>query len=284
MDSGPGGNVVPMMSRTVCASLALVTSAVVSGSACVMSQDSLGDGSTAGTGGGDVDDPTATNGMSSTNGNSSATASGSGIATDATTTEDDGASDCMPKLDVGGVSGGCAATEDDGAADGMSSLDVSGLPGECTAIDHDTCFSAAVEACYGDGDWDEDQECIDAVQGCYPFGTTLIDPAVLIEACHDETAGCTSENSPGCGETFCECTVGAYPYDWNNCWHLVLLACDPDGGINCDGVLAECYPDATVPQAEQCRAQVIDDNNECSCPMCGVHEQCEDAVAECLGA
>ena len=81
--------------------------------------------------------------------------------------------------------------------------------------------------------------------------------------------------------------MGAYPYDWNNCWHLLLVGCSIAATSDCEAVLAGCYPAATVGEYEQCRQQVIENvgpEGECNCPRCGFHEQCEDALDTCLGA
>ncbi|MDC0668514.1 hypothetical protein [Nannocystis radixulma] len=164
------------------------------------------------------------------------------------------------------------------------------IPPECLAIDHKACFDAALDACAVFGSWNVTQACVDAVQDCYPIGTQKLVAADVIDFCHAEFPGdCLSKNDPGCSETFCACTAGAYPYDWNNCWHLLLVACWTWGApaSDCETVLSGCYPGATVSEYEECRYQAlleVGQEGSCYCPMCGHHEQCEDALAACLGA
>jgi hypothetical protein len=160
------------------------------------------------------------------------------------------------------------------------------VPPECLAVDHETCYDAALAACVGAGNWLVTPACIDAVQSCYPIGTQTLAAADVIGFCSAEVEeACGSKNAPGCSETFCTCTAGAFPYDWNNCWHLLLVAClHPAVASDCEAVLAGCYPAVTVGEYQECRQQVIEGDSQCNCPGCGEPEPCEDALDACLGA
>ena len=155
----------------------------------------------------------------------------------------------------------------------------------CAAIDHGTCFSAVQAACDGNGNWDADDDCVAAVLDCYPVGTDALATSDVIDFCSAEFGEeCIGGNGPGCGQTFCECTAGVYPFDWNNCWHLLLLGCSPGVDSDCVSVLASCYPGATVAEYEACRDQINSQGEgECNCPMCDAHVACEASLDECLG-
>ncbi|WP_434425776.1 hypothetical protein [Nannocystis pusilla] len=142
-----------------------------------------------------------------------------------------------------------------------------------------------VEACIGQGNWDVTPACIDAVTDCYPLGTQVLAASDVVGFCSAELEeGCLSGNAPGCGETLCTCTAGGSPYDWNNCWHLLLVACLDGLDGDCETVLDGCYPGVSVAAFSQCQDQVVEDiGYECDCPQCGIHEQCEDALELCLG-
>jgi hypothetical protein len=183
-----------------------------------------------------------------------------------------------------GTTGADATTGEDATtgADATTSADE---PAACVGIDHETCYPAVLEACLGEGRWDDTPECSAAVVACYPMGPPALAVGDVIQFCIAELSeGCLFNDGPGCGETFCACTAGAFPYDWDNCWHLTLLACMPGFNSDCAQVLGGCYPGATVPELEACQQQVMETvGDECNCPMCSIHEQCEVALDACLG-
>ncbi|MFZ6179138.1 hypothetical protein [Nannocystis pusilla] len=156
----------------------------------------------------------------------------------------------------------------------------------CDYVDHSACFGAMVEVCKGKGHWDVTPECVNAVTSCYPIGTQALAAVDVVKFCAAEFGGeCFYANGPGCGETLCTCTAGGFPFDWSSCWHLLLLACDVNVESDCESVLAGCYPGASVEDFKQCQDQVMQDVGvECHCPMCSIHESCEDALDTCLGA
>ncbi|MCY1004234.1 hypothetical protein OV079_01345 [Nannocystis pusilla] len=159
------------------------------------------------------------------------------------------------------------------------------LPEGCVGLDHETCFGEMVDACAGQGNWNVTQACVDAVASCYPIGAPVLAPSDVVSFCSAEVSHeCLFEGGPGCGETFCTCTAGGYPFDWDNCWHLLLLGCYPGVGSDCEAALAGCYPGVSVEELSACQDQVMDTvGHECNCPMCSIHEQCEDALELCLG-
>lgn len=218
---------------------------------------------------------------------------GEGDGSDATTDGGDGVSTTGGDPQTTGTGGAPEATGDTTTAgDETTAVGTTGgttgadepVPA-CVGIDHPVCYPAALDACVGFGNWDVTQGCVDAVTACYPYGTEVLTPTQIILACAAElNEDCLFNDGPGCGETFCACTAGGYPYDWDNCWHLTLLACDPGLGGNCEEVLAVCYPGATPEEYSACKFQVDDElDGGCNCPMCSVHEQCEDALDVCLG-
>lgn len=157
------------------------------------------------------------------------------------------------------------------------------LPAECVGIDHATCWTEASAACHGAGGW-ETQACVDTVAQCYSLGPPVVSPFDVLDLCHAEpSAACGSTNPAQCGADFCACMVGAFPFDWNNCWHLTLAACYGAKYSDCAAVLSMCYPGATQAEYETCRYQVMDDVElSCGCPSCGMQEACEASLSACL--
>jgi len=157
-------------------------------------------------------------------------------------------------------------------------------PPECAGIDHATCWATANTACTGQGNWNITQACVDAVAQCYSLGPAVLSPVDVIELCHAEPSeDCAYSNDAACGAAFCACTVGAYPFDWTNCWHLTLAACLDGAQSDCAAVVSMCYPGATEAEYDACFSQVMEDvGNDCNCPMCGIHESCETALSACL--
>lgn len=231
-----------------------------------------------------------TSGVGATSDPSSSTSAG------ATTTSMGTTTDASATLtDASATTTDASATTTSAGTSTTGSEDSDGpppIPAACLAVDHETCYDAVIAACLSDGHgtWFETPACVAAVQDCYPIGTQALATADVIEFCSAEfSAACLKQNLPGCSETFCTCTAGGYPFDWNNCWDLTLIACWPWGEVtsDCEAVLAGCYPGATLGEYEQCRQQVYENvgpEGECYCPMCGFHEQCEDALDACLGA
>lgn len=226
----------------------------------------------------DGDGDGGSDGVSSTGGGSSPTSSASGAPTEAGGGEG-GATG------TGSGEGGATATGGTATGGTGSSGGDEGLPDACATADHATCFAAIVDACKGEGNWGVSQACVDAVAACYPLGTDVLAPADIVEFCSAEfDAGCLSKRSPGCGETFCACTAGAFPFDWDDCWHLTLVGCHDSAQSDCQAVLDGCYPGHTPEQYGVCFGQVLQAVGfECDCPMCGIHEQCEVALDACLG-
>lgn len=230
-------------------------------SACIVSKDSLGDG---GSSDGSVSAGTGAGGGSHT---------GNVPGTGGTTTGDD-ATDGVVPLDVGPGSGGTPA------------LDVA-TP-TCKLVDAESCYPTTLAACVEATSWSTDADCVAAIESCYPFHASALAPATVIEACDAELEeSCLATNAPGCSDVLCECTLGVYPYDWDNCWDLLLVGCEPGGASDCATVLAGCYPGATVEQYATCRQQVMDETpieGGCNCPACGFAAQCEDELDACMGA
>ena len=202
------------------------------------------------------------------------------------TTTDGGSDTGSPPTTGAGDASTSGAPGGDTGGDPSSSGETTGEPpAACATVDHDACFTSALEACQGEGNWQVTPACVDAVLACYPITTDVLTPTDVIEFCHAEFPGdCLSNNAPGCSETFCDCTAGVYPFDWTNCWDLLLIGCHPGVTSDCPAALAGCYPDATVAQYDVCRQQVIDTvGQECDCPMCDAHVECEQALDACLG-
>jgi hypothetical protein len=259
MDRRGGGNVRLMHHAR--APIALVLGLLVTGG-CLASKSSLEDG-----------------GQPLVDGET-----GDSAGTAGTTTDGPGASSAGGSGSVGTTAADEDATEaDDGA--GLK-LDV-GVPAGCVGIDLDGCFAAAIAACDEGGGWLVDESCVAAVVACFPLGTSLLAPRDITDACSAELAGeCLSDDLPGCGLSFCRCTVGSYPFDWNNCWHLTTTACAAGSASDCEAVVQSCYPDVTVAEFEACYTQVTqaDLGYGCNCPNCGFHEECEAELATCLAA
>jgi hypothetical protein len=260
MDRRGGGNVRLM--HHAHAPIALVLGLLVTGG-CLASKSSLEDG-----------------GQPLVDGETGGSAGTAG-----TTTDGPGASSAGGSGSVGTTAADEDATEaDDGAG---WKLDVAPLPAGCEGIDLDACFADAIAACEGDGGWLVDEACVEAVVACFPLGTSLLAPSDITEACSAELSGeCLFDELPGCGQAFCVCTAGSFPYDWTNCWHLTTTACRDGSSSDCEAVVQSCYPDATVAEYEACFTQVTqaDLPNYCDCPNCGFHEECEAELAACLGA
>ena len=130
------------------------------------------------------------------------------------------------------------------------------------------------------------QECIDLIDSCYG---TVRPPAVSTDTLHDlceaELEGyCLDAASPGCGETYCACIAGEYPFDWDNCFHLTLAGCRPSSSeAECDATLALCYPSGTQQQWDDCYDDILEEAPNCNCPMCGRADQCEVLLDACMG-
>lgn len=158
---------------------------------------------------------------------------------------------------------------------------------ECQSAELDGCYAAADKMCRGEVGWVLNEACIAAVVACFHLGTDLLAPADVIGLCHAEIEeDCYFGAEPGCGLPFCECTVGTFPYDWTNCWHLTAMACDFGQASDCEAVVQSCYPGTTVAEFETCYTQVreADLGYVCQWATIGVLEQCEADLAACLGA
>ena len=207
-----------------------------------------------------------------------------------TTDATDGLSTSEPvtsgELEETGTSGtsGTSGTDESTGGTSSGSTGPGTEPAECAGIDHATCWAAASAVCEGQGNWNVSQACVDAVAQCYPLGPAVLSPFDVIHGCHAEPSpDCGTNNGAACGAAFCACTVGAYPFDWTNCWHLTLVACFEGGQSDCAAVVSMCYPGSTEAEYDACFSQVMDDvGSGCNCPMCGVHESCEVALSACL--
>jgi hypothetical protein len=250
MDLGRGGNAGSMMHLRL--DMWVVAAALASQGACVVAKDSLGSDSAAD--GEDDGNADAANDEASSSGTGSAGMSGPGES---------------------------ATTEGSATTDGPAST--GGLDPACAAVDHDTCYPAVLAACEGNGNWEVDDDCLTAVADCYPTGSDVLSPRAVILACDAELEeSCLFSNAPGCGQTLCECNAGAYPYDWTNCWHILMIACQAGGTEDCGAAVTSCYPDATPAEWEICAGTIGNEIEDCDCPMCGVHEACEAALTECM--
>ncbi|MCY1064681.1 hypothetical protein OV090_07905 [Nannocystis sp. RBIL2] len=232
-------------------------------------------------GGGDSSESESTSAGESTAGEST-TSAGEGTASAGSTSAGEGTTS------AGSTSVGTTSAGEGSTSAGTTSAGSGGpeeLPEGCVGLDHPTCFGAMVDACVGQGNWNVTPACVDAVANCYPIGAPVLAPSDVVQACSAEfDAVCLHSSAPGCGETFCTCTAGGYPFDWNNCWHLLLLGCYPGVASDCEAALAGCYPGVSVEAFSTCQDQVMEDVGQgCNCPMCSIHEECEDALEVCLG-
>lgn len=251
--------------------------ALFAATGCVASKSSLDDGanlnagSSEDTGGtGESTGASSTAGMTSTSGPDTATTGMTTGANPTTATTNDTNDDDNEE-----------ESDDDPSG---AALDVA-VPEGCAGIDHGSCWEAMTAACDGAGSWNyDDPDCVAAVESCYPVDIPGVSPPNFIEACHSEPSDdCDFKGTPeACGAAFCACAVGEYPFDWNNCWHVLLLACDPNGTGDCNAALAGCYPGETPEDYAACYQQVMDGDYECNCPMCGQHDECEASLTECL--
>lgn len=233
--------------------------------------------------------PASTAGGTTSAGDSTASASTTGASTTSASTT--GAGEGTTSAGEGTTSAGEGTTSagETTMSAGTTSASSGGsddLPEGCVGLDHSTCFDAMVAACAGQGSWNVTSACVDAVTSCYPMGTQVLEAVDIVGFCSAEIDGqCLYSGGPGCGETYCTCTAGGYPYDWNNCWHLLLIACREDTASDCESVLAGCYPGVSVEVFSTCQAQVKEDlGPDCNCAMCSIHEECKTALDSCLAS
>jgi hypothetical protein len=196
-------------------------------------------------------------------------------------------SDGMSGDDDDAGDGPATGTSDEGGHDGVSGHSPAGTTDDegSDTIDHAACYPAVLEACNSGEGWSyEEPACIAAVSSCFPLGTDAFGVDDMISVCSAEIEEtCLILDDEGCSQTFCECTIGVYPFDWSNCWNVLFVACNPFQDNDCVGPLAGCYPDATVEEYQACR-EVVSRDDDCICSSCGAQVQCEAALAECLGA
>lgn|GEM_PF-2492039 len=187
------------------------------------------------------------------------------------------------------ASTGPTAGESSGSISGTGSGTDTGTPDvgsadACGGIDVDGCYAEVLETC----GYPATQACVDLIESCYG---TIRPPAIVAETLHElcgaELKGfCLDAANPGCGQTYCECIAGVYPFDWDNCFHLTLAGCydsllatEPE----CDAALALCYPSGTQQQWNHCFDQILQQAPDCNCPMCGGADQCEVLLDACMG-
>lgn len=264
MDRPRGGNVDPMDRSYARFSVLL---ALLAATGCVASKSSLDDGANLNAGSSDdtagtTDGPgqSSTVGMTSTSGPDTATGAMT-TGANPTTNDDD---------------------QDEETAEGVA-LDVATGLGECELIDHPSCYPAVLDACGPSSGWELDETCMAAILQCYPMGTPLLSPTTIVDTCASEIDGeCLATDAPGCSEQLCNCTLGGYPFDWENCFHLAQVGCADGDSSECTAVLEACYPGATFEELQACYEEVTTVNTECECITCDQGEQCELALGECL--
>ena len=252
------GRTTWILALTVAGALALE-------SGCIVSSESLGgspEGSSDHSGNTTSAGGTSDSGVGGSN-------SGSGVL-------DGGLSDSDSGLD--GSDGGSTSGTGQGQQAGSGGDDAPPDTAVCESIEHASCHAAMVAAC--DPLVAASPDCVVTTDACYPFGPSVLSRPTVYQLCSAELEEtCVDNTSFSCGQSYCECVAGLWPYHWDNCFQTVSAACVYSQDGDCEGALQACFPGSTRTEFEVCASKL---DVDCNCPKCGRHEQCQEEVTACL--